>query len=484
MKQTVHGQLTQTVNLTPQLLQSIRLLQLSAPQLEMELLQALELNPMLEHDDADEIGETDASVQEADGDDATLDAGAWDELPEPIYTSAASGSASGDDDATARIAAGSSTDPRVRLLQELALDWDIDDLRGAQWWLDQCDDRGYLEHPLAGLVAAGARELSITRPAMKTLRLRLLNGPWPGMAAVDAAECLRAQLARQRQQAERTGTHPGDPVARELATYALADRILAHHIDLLAAHDQPALAAALDATPDAIKRATGLILSLSPCPVEEPTDAATPYITPDVVARFLGGRWRVALNGRATPRIRVAAHCARALDGAPGDQSVLRGLLDEARWLVRGVAMRNDTLLRTTQVLIERQRGFLERGEEAIVPLTLREVADEIGMHESTVSRITTGKYIQTPRGTLELKRLFAVRLEGASVSGTAVKAMVRRLIDAEPPHAPLADDTIAGLLERQGVCIARRTVAKYRGQLCIGPARSRQRPAPTTTAS
>src|SRR5690606_38849451 len=228
---------------------------------------------------------------------------------------------------------------------------------------------------------------------------------------------------------------------------------------------------------EAIDRAAGLILTLSPSAIEEPADAVAAYITPDVVVRFLGGEWRVALNGRAPPRIRIAAHCERALAGAPGDQSALRGLLEEARWLVRGVAMRNDTLLRTAQVLADRQRGFLERGEEAIAPLTLREVADAIGMHESTVSRITTGKYIQTPRGTFELKRLFAVRLEGAEVSGAAVRAMVKRLIDNEPPHAPLADDTIAGMLGRQGVRIARRTVAKYRDQLSIGPARSRQRP-------
>ena len=193
--------------------------------------------------------------------------------------------------------------------------------------------------------------------------------------------------------------------------------------------------------------------------------------------RHLGGGWRVALNGRSTPRVRIAAHCEQALAGAPGEHSALRGLLDEARWLVRGIAMRNDTLLRTAQVLVERQQAFLERGEEAIAPLTLREVADAIGMHESTVSRITSGKYIQTPRGTFELKRLFAVRLEGAAVSGSAVKAMVKRLIDAEPPHAPLADDVIAGMLARQGVRIARRTVAKYRDQLSIGPARARMRP-------
>jgi len=141
--------------------------------------------------------------------------------------------------------------------------------------------------------------------------------------------------------------------------------------------------------------------------------------------------------------------------------------------------MRNDTLLRTAQELVERQRDFLEQGPEAILPLTLREVADRIGVHESTVSRIVSGKYIQTPRGTFELKRLFAVRLEGAQVSGAAVRAMVKRLIDDEPVAAPLADDVIAGLLARQGIRIARRTVAKYRDQLAIGPARVRQRQAP-----
>lgn len=477
MKQTARAQLAQSINLTPQLLQSIRLLQLTAPQLEQELLQALTLNPMLEHDESDEAGETDIDIDDAQAHDAALEAAAWDELPEPMHSSPSSPGGSGsDDDGIARIADGSSSDPRVRLLQELALEWDLDDLRLAQWWLDHCDDRGYLEQPLQELVAEGARALSVGKADLQTARLRLLHGPWPGMAAADAAECLRAQLARQRAQARR-------PDAAALATFQLADRILAGHMALLAAHDHGALAKRLTVGGDAVERAVRLILTLSPSAVEEPADDVAGYIIPDVVVRFIGGRWRAALNGKATPRIRVAAHCERALAGAPGDQSALRGLLDEARWLVRGVAMRNETLLRTAEVLVERQRGFLERGEEAIAPLTLREVADAINMHESTVSRITTGKFIQTPRGTFELKRLFAVRLEGATVSGAAVRAMVKRLIDAEPPHAPLADDTIAGMLERRGVRIARRTVAKYRDQLSIGPARSRQRPAPITHA-
>ncbi|KFA35413.1 RNA polymerase sigma54 factor, partial [Xanthomonas vasicola pv. musacearum NCPPB 4384] len=148
----------------------------------------------------------------------------------------------------------------------------------------------------------------------------------------------------------------------------------------------------------------------------------------------------------------------------------------EARWLTRGLSMRYETLLRATRAIVERQAAFLARGEEAMAPLTLKEIADEIGMHESTISRITTGKYIQTPRGTFELKHFFAVRLEGASVSGQAVKAMVRRLIESEPAGRPLADEAIAGLLSRQGVNIARRTVAKYREQLDIAPARERRR--------
>ena len=456
VKNSIRPQLAQGVNLTPQLLQSIRLLQLTAPQLEQELRQALDRNPMLEPDEADEVGETDT-----DTDAAELEMQAWDELPEPAFLSG--GSLGGaDDDACARIAETGSSDYRVRLLQQLAFQWDEHELRLAQWWLDHSDDRGFLEQSAGSLAAEGSESLAVTTAELEAVRQRLLHGDWPGVAAASAAECLSAQLLKQPAGADRE----------------LAARILAAHIDALAAHDHAALARALGVEAAAIDRAIGLILSLNPSAVEETAPADEGHVIPDVVVRFLGGAWRVALNGRATPRIRISAHCEKALATAPGDQSALRGLLDEARWLVRGIAMRNDTLLRTVQVLVERQREFLERGEEAIAPLTLREVADAIGMHESTVSRITSGKYIQTPRGTFELKRLFAVRLEGAEVSGAAVKAMVKRLIDGEPRHQPLADDVIAGMLARQGVRIARRTVAKYRDQMSIASARLRCKPA------
>ena len=451
MKGNLRIGMTQGVNLTPQLLQSIRLLQLTAPQLEQELRQALERNPLLEQA---EIEDEDADEPVAEA--AALEAAAWDELPEPAFLSGG-GVGSGDEDATARIADGESSDPRLRLLRQLSLHWNDADLEVAAWWLDQCDDRGYLEQPLDALLAAARQAFPARADDVGLLRTRLLHGDWPGMAAADAGECLAAQLRALPENDAR----------------ALAARILDKHLELLAAHDADAIAAATGADAGLVQAAISMILSLRPHPVQAPAVEDHPHIVPDVVAWRAGGGWRVALSSRGAPRVRIAPHCERALAGS--DHAVLRGLLDEARWLVRGVAMRNDTLLRTAQALVERQRGFLDQGPEAILPLTLREVADTIGVHESTVSRIVSGKYIQTPRGTFELKRLFAVRLEGAQVSGAAVKAMVKRLIDDEPAAAPLADDVIAGLLARQGIRIARRTVAKYRDQLAIGPARARQ---------
>jgi RNA polymerase sigma-54 factor len=468
MKATVRTQMSQSLNLTPQLLQSIRLLQLTAPQLEMELRQALDRNPMLELDEGDEAGETEAEGHEAASEEAAFEAAAWDELPEPAFLSGMGGGVTvGDDDASARIADGESSDFRVRLLGELALSWKPADLAMATFWLDHTSDFGLLEAPRAELEAVGTASLGVPASELEIVRQRLLHGDWPGLCAQDAGECLAAQL----------DLVAADPI-RDLAR-----RIVREHLALLARHDTRTLASALGCTADDADAAIALILSLRVCPVPEPAASDDGHVVPDVVVRKLGGTWRVNLNGRTLPKVRVSPHCEAGLSGAPGDVSALRGLLDEARWLVRGIAMRNDTLLRTTQVLVERQQAFLEQGEEAIAPLTLREVADAIGMHESTVSRITTGKYIQTPRGTFELKRLFAVRLEGAEVSGAAVKAMVKRLIDAEPPHAPLADETIAGLLARQGIRIARRTVAKYRDQLDIAPARARQRPRVAVTA-
>jgi len=291
------------------------------------------------------------------------------------------------------------------------------------------------------------------------------------MCAVDAREALRAQL----------DTLPGRVPARPLAR-----QLLALERELLLGASTDVLAAALDRDPADVAEARALLRQLEPHPARALVPEQDPAIIPDVVCWHADGQWRVALNPRTCQRVAVPAHYEQALASCGDELSPeMREQLNQARWLTRGLSIRHDTLLRTTQVIVSHQAAFLSRGEEAMAPLTLKQVAEAIGMHESTISRITTGKYLQTPRGTFELKRFFAVKLEGATVSGAAVKAMVRRLIDNEPAGKPLADEAIAGLLARQGIQVARRTVAKYREQLDIAPARERRRnqPAPLARA-
>ncbi|MFI8716458.1 RNA polymerase factor sigma-54 [Stenotrophomonas sp. NPDC077464] len=457
MKPTMSTQLGQQLHLTPQLLQSIRLLQLDGMQLELEITRALEANPLLELDEApapEAAPSTDAGT--------TVEVAAFDELPEPAMWDVAGASwHDGDDDRLQRIAADESSDPQLRALQRLSLELDARGLAVARFWLEHCDDAGYLDAPLEQLTLLASAHCDVDAAGVEAVRQQILHGDPAGLAARDLYECLSVQLRALH------GRVPARP---------LAQRVLDHGLALLATHDYAALAAQLDAEVADIHEAVRLILSLQPRPGESLLPDTAGAVIPDVVAWHADGQWRVALNPATSRRLSINASYESALADAGDSAQPLRDMLQEARWLTRGLSMRYDTLLRTTRVIIERQAGFLSRGEEAMAPLTLKEVADAIGMHESTVSRITTGKYLQTPRGTLELKHFFAVRLEGASVSGQAVKAMVRRLIDAEPAGKPLADEAIAGLLSRQGVNIARRTVAKYREQLDIAPARERRR--------
>jgi RNA polymerase sigma-54 factor len=457
MKPTVSVQLGQQLHLTPQLLQSIRLLQLDGLQLETEIRLALETNPLLEVEEP-----ADAPAESGVSDDPALDVAAFDELPEPSMWDVPRASWNdGDDDRMQRIAAGESSDPHVRVLRALALELDERELAVAAFWLEHTDDAGYLMQEPGQLAAQAQARFGLDAAAAEAVRQRLLQGDPCGLAARDLRECLQAQLAAL----------PGRVAARHLAA-----RLLEGDLEALASHDYAGLAQRLDAEAEDVREAVRLILSLQPRPGESLLPDAAAAVVPDVLAWRADGQWRVALNPASNRRLSINPAYERALSGSDAAAQPLRDLLQEARWLTRGLSMRYDTLLRTARAIVARQAAFLERGEEAMAPLTLKEIADEIGMHESTVSRITSGKYLQTPRGTFELKRFFAVRLEGATVSGAAVKAMVRRLIDSEPPGRPLADEAIAALLSRQGVDIARRTVAKYREQLDIAPARERRR--------
>ena len=468
MKAIQSAQLGQQLNLTPQLLQSIRLLQLNSQQLQLEVTRALELNPMLElEEEAQAEALAPAAGDVAAGEAAAVETAAFDELPEPSIWDVPGASWSGEgEDRMQRIADSGSSDPCVRVLEALSLELDPAQLEIAAFWLEHCDDAGYLDGDHAALLLRATARFDVAAERIEAIRQRLLHGEPAGLAARDAGECLQAQLAAL----------PSPCPGRHLAS-----RILESCVDALAAHDHAAIAARLQVEEADVAEAVRLILSLQPRPLHGAMEADDGYIVPDVVAWHADGQWRVALNPATAPRLAINAGYERALaqSGDGEGAGALRELLQEARWLTRGLSMRYDTLLRTTKVLVERQAAFLVQGEEAMAPLTLKEVADEIGMHESTVSRITSGKYIQTPRGTFELKHFFAVRLEGANVSGAAVRAMVRRLIESEPAGRPLADDAIAALLARQGVHIARRTVAKYREQLSIPTARERRRAAP-----
>ncbi|MET0327780.1 MAG: RNA polymerase sigma-54 factor, partial [Luteimonas sp.] len=279
--------MAQGVNLTPQLLQSIRLLQLTSQQLATELQQTLERNPLLEQD------EPELETESPESDIAGFEAAAWDELPEPAFLSGmgSNGSFGGlDDDATARIAEGESSDMRQRLLSRLALEWAAGDLPLAAFWLDRCDDNGYLEQSLDALLAEGETAFPGRGDDLSVVRQRLLHGEWPGMAATDPTECLSAQLRMLAASDARS----------------LALRVLADHVDLLAAHDDAALAAALSVDVAAVRDAVALILSLRAHPVEAPASIEDSHIVPDVVTWHAGGAWRVALGRHTTPRVRIS----------------------------------------------------------------------------------------------------------------------------------------------------------------------------------
>ena len=303
--------------------------------------------------------------------------------------------------------------------------------------------------------------LGLRKGRAEAIRQRLLHGTPAGLAAVDLRECLLAQIH------DLPAKDAGVVLARDMIERSLA---------LVAQRDWPALAAAHGAPMEALRVAARLIQSLNPKPGEPLLADEQVHVLPDVVAWPADGRWHVALNPQTAPRVRVASEYESALSEAGDSPSVqhLKALMNEARWLARGIAQRHDTLIKVARAVVVRQQAFLERGEEGLLPLTLKEIAADVGVHESTVSRITTGKYLQTPRGLFELKRFFGVKLEGSAIAGVAIRALVKKLIDAELPASPLADDVLVALLARRGVQVARRTVAKYREQLNIPPARQR----------
>ena len=451
MRQNLAVGMSQQLGMTPQLAQSIRLLQLSSLELSCELRQALDSNLLLEAED----------------DEAELDVYSSDDLVEgsPMDPYAGSGSRrdSAEDDDSSRLAVADQRDVHMRIMEqaELAFSDPVDRYIACEICA-ATDDAGYLGATVAELAARCQVIGKIDAARVESVLARIQRMEPVGYAARSLAECLLLQLAER------------DGQGLEAVLLDVARRLVGEHLEDIAAKRWTALASSLSVGRDLVLRAVGLIRGLNPKPAAE--GSATQYVTPDVRVERTDAGWRVRLNERALPRVRVNADYARAVESDKGARA-LRGQLQEARWLLRSVQVRQDTLLAATEAIFRRQAAFLSRGEVGLSPLTLKDIADEIGVHESTLSRITTSKYVQTPRGTYSLKHFSPSQLtaaEGVSASGASVKALIRRLVDAEPAEAPLRDVDIAAILARRGISIARRTIAKYREAMGIGSSKER----------
>ena len=460
MKQSLQLRLSQHLAMTPRLQQAIRLLQLSTMELRTEVQEALDSNFMLELDEDDGAdGAPETEIVPADIPRELPVDSVW----EDIYDSAPAGSAlpAGEYDGTDVAAHRARTESlKDRLLWQMSLMrlGDTDRVI-ATALIDAVDDDGYLTLTLEDIrhgLDPRREEVSLERIEAVLREVQTLDPP--GVAARSLGECLALQLRQL-------------PAATEWRDAALA--LVSGHLPLLASKSYGQLMSALGLGRPELQCVVDLIRSLSPRPGAVVESSVPEYVIPDVVVRKENGAWRVELNRDAFPQLRINSGYAnlirRADDSA--DNHALKSHLQEARWFIKSLVNRGETLLKTATCIVERQRAFLDHGEEAMKPMVLADVAHAIGMHESTISRVTTRKYMLTPRGVFELKYFFSSHVHthrGAEASSTAIRAVLRKLIASENSARPLSDQKLKEILSEQGIRIARRTVAKYREAMAI----------------
>jgi RNA polymerase sigma-54 factor len=480
MKQSLQLKLSQHLTLTPQLQQSIRLLQLSTTELNQELEKFLMENPLLEREDG--AAETAPATLPLNGTAAPAErdaSGTAEERTQDAQTTdpaaggddwfvEAGGHArnrdDGDDNDYPQAAAVSPTLREHLLAQVSLLTLSGRDRQLVTFLVESLDESGYLNQPLEELAQMLPEELAI-EPEELAIALKHVQHLDPtGVGARDPAECLGLQLSAL----------PEDTPAR-----AAALAIARQHLPLLAARDFARLKRHVGCTDEELRAAQRLIQSLNPRPGSSYAQDEARYIVPDVIVRKVKNIWTASLNTDAVPKLRVNRLYASMLQdrrGAGGGQ--LSQQLQEARWLVKNIQQRFDTILRVSQAIVERQRHFFEHGEVAMRPLVLREIAATLGLHESTISRVTTQKFMLTPRGIFELKYFFGSHVAteaGGACSATAIRALIRQLVQAEDSKKPLSDSRIAQVLGQQGIVVARRTIAKYRESLHIPPVNQRK---------
>jgi RNA polymerase sigma-54 factor len=472
MKPALQLRQSQQLVLTPQLQQSIRLLQLSTLEVNQEVARLLDENPLLELADDEAAAPYTQGQQSATATSAEAPAPSdeerqpdeeWtqDEWGEPTYSAAASD----DDEEPHSDQAAESPSLREHLLWQLNMSQlDERDKKIIGLLIDALDENGYLAQPLEEIAELLPEELDITLDDLQTALAQLQHLDEPGIAARNLGECLALQLKAL----------PADEPGRGLAL-----KLVTQHLDLLAAHDFTKLKKLLRCDDAALRTAQALIVQLNPRPGEEYASRAADHVVPDVLVERHGGKWRVRLNAEAMPRLRINRLYAGILQqrGEKNTQQ-LATQLQEARWFIKNLQQRFDTILRVAQAIVDRQRQFLEFGEVAMRPLVLREIAEQLDLHESTISRVTTQKFMRTPSGVYEFKYFFSSGLAtdtGGACSSTAIRALIKQLVGEESAQQPLTDSRISEILAQQGIQVARRTVAKYRESLHILPANYRK---------
>ncbi|HDZ8847376.1 TPA: RNA polymerase factor sigma-54 [Aeromonas veronii] len=477
MKPTLQLRLGQSLTMTPQLQQAIRLLQLSTLELQQEIQQALENNPLLEQEeseaqetspeapvDASQLDSSDAMAQEQMPDELPVDT-TWDE----VYSAGTAQSAGPIQDGEDSVYQGETTENlQDYLLWQMRLTPFSDvDAAIALAIIDAIDESGYLTVALEDIQAAvTSDDVEVELDEVEAVLKRVQHFDPVGIAARSVQECLLIQLDQY---------DPQTPWLNE------AKEVILEHMELLGNRDYRTLARKTKLKESDLKEVLDLIQLLEPRPGNGIIQSDSQYVIPDVSVVKKGSKWVVELNPDSAPRIRVnETYAAMARNARSStDTQFIRSHLQEAKWFIKSLESRNDTLLKVASCIVEQQQGFFEYGEEAMKPMVLNDIAEAVEMHESTISRVTTQKYMHTPRGIFELKFFFSSHVNtegGGECSSTAIRALIKKLVTAENPAKPLSDSKIADLLAEQGIMVARRTIAKYRESLFIPPSNQRKR--------
>ena len=498
MKQSLDLKLGQHLTITPQLQQAIRLLQLSSLELQQEIQEALDANPLLEEtedettpkeeldpvhaketaddDDGDAAVEITASNDINVDRDAAIDDDSFQEEyaegenTETNYETLTTRENRGDGedglpDIDTRNSAPTTLSEHL-LWQMHMTPFSPTDRRIAEAIIDAINEDGYLSCPLEELLQTLTQDLAVEADEIVAVLHQIQNFDPAGVAARDLGECLRLQMRTM------------DPATPSLAHARLV--ATTEGLALLANRDFKGLKRLTKLSPEDLQEAITLIQHLNPRPGTAIASSQASYVVPDITVKKIRGVWRADLTASATPRVGINREYEKLIQRGNGsaDNKYLQDKLQEARWFIKSLVSRNETLLKVARAIVDRQRAFFEHGPEAMKPLVLHDIAEIVGMHESTISRVTTNKYMLTPAGILELKYFFSSHVataDGGTCSATAIRSLIKKLVEAEKTSKPISDNTIADILANQGIHVARRTVAKYRETLSIPPSSQRK---------